>query len=85
MNERIKELAKEAQQYAEWTTPQGLEWFKPFQEKFAELIVQECLNVLHKTAVESTLEDEWDKAWHSGVVSGLELVEEHFGVKYENE
>lgn len=46
MNPRIRELAKEARQYAEWTTPQGLEWFEPFQKKFAELIVGECLDVI---------------------------------------
>ena len=44
MNERIKELAKEAQWYAECTTPQGLEWFDSFKEKYAELIIKECLN-----------------------------------------
>ena len=45
MNERIKELAEQAQQYAEHTTPQGLEWFDTFKEKFAELIVKECANM----------------------------------------
>jgi hypothetical protein len=42
MNERIKELAEQAQQYAEYVTPQGLECFDMFKEKFAELIVREC-------------------------------------------
>jgi hypothetical protein len=45
MNERIRELAEQAQQYAEYVTPQGLEWFNNFKEKFAELIVNECINV----------------------------------------
>jgi hypothetical protein len=43
MNERIQALAEQAQQYAEYTTPQGLEWLPTFQEKFAELIVKECM------------------------------------------
>jgi hypothetical protein len=47
MNERIKELAEQAQQYAEYVTPQGCEWFDTFKEKFAELIVQECAEVAH--------------------------------------
>ena len=42
MNERVKELAEQAQQYAEYTTSQGLEWLPAFKEKFAELIVKEC-------------------------------------------
>jgi hypothetical protein len=46
MNPRIQELANQAQQYAECTTPQGLEWFKTFQERFAELIVKECTDFL---------------------------------------
>ena len=49
MNEKIKELAEQAQQYAEYTTPQGLEWLPTFQEKFAELIVRECIDTaFHK-------------------------------------
>lgn len=76
MNERITLLALKA------SDPET-GWLD--REKFAELIVKECLSVLHKTAVESTLKDEWDKTWQSGVVSGFELVEEHFGVKYELE
>ena len=42
MNERIKELAVQAEYYAEYTTPQGLEWLPTFKEKFAELIIEEC-------------------------------------------
>jgi len=45
MNERITELAEQAQQYAEYVTPQGCEWFGTFKEKFAELIVQECMEM----------------------------------------
>ena len=42
MNKRIKELAKLAQERAEWMTPQGLEWFDNFKEQFTKLIVKEC-------------------------------------------
>jgi hypothetical protein len=45
MNERIKQLAEQAQQYAEYITPQGCEWFDTFKEKFAELIIKECADV----------------------------------------
>lgn len=40
MNEKLKQLAEQAEQYAEYTTPQGLEWLSVFKEKFAELILQ---------------------------------------------
>ena len=48
MNERIKELSDLAQRYAEFTTPQGLEWLDTFKDKFAELIVKECIFVINE-------------------------------------
>ena len=50
MNERIRELAKEALDYAENNqsaeVPQH--WFKLYNEKFAELIVRECAEVVQE-------------------------------------
>jgi hypothetical protein len=46
MNERIRELAEQARQYADSMYPSGLDigkWGPAYQEKFAELIVAECL------------------------------------------
>ena len=48
MNERIKQLAEQAQQYAEYTTPQGLEWLSAFKEKFAELIGLDMLKLANR-------------------------------------
>ena len=45
MNDLIKELADKAQEYAEWETPQGLEWLDNFKEQFARLIIQECTDI----------------------------------------
>lgn len=47
MNERIRELAKQAG-YMEDMFGIG-HWDMPECKKFAELIVQECVNVLHDT------------------------------------
>jgi len=66
MNERIKELAEQAQQYAEYTTPQGLEWLPAFQEKFAELIVRECIDVVGKATASP---------------NGYQALMKHFGVE----
>jgi hypothetical protein len=68
MNERIKELAEQAQQYAEYVTPQGCEWFDTFKEKFAELIVQECAEVAHCN-------------FHVDGVTLGNIMKEHFGVE----
>jgi len=46
MNERIQELAEQARQYANSMYPSGLDipkWGPAYHEKFAELIVQECI------------------------------------------
>lgn len=52
MNQNIKELARQAQQYAECTTPQGLEWFDTFKEKFANLIVAEFIKIVETEAAQ---------------------------------
>jgi hypothetical protein len=69
MNERIKQLAEQARQYAwvnetHWSANAEREAL--FEEKFAELIVAECISTL----------DQDDGATHHG-----ELLREHFGVE----
>ena len=51
MNERIRELAKEALDYAEKNQSAEVQqhWFKLYNEKFAELIVRECADVAKET------------------------------------
>jgi hypothetical protein len=74
MNERIFELAEQAQYYAEYTTPQGLEWFDKFKEKFAELMLTEFKSVLLDMMDEGQGEsDTLDQA--------LTEINEHFGVE----
>ncbi len=69
MNERIKELAKEAAREMNET---GTYSEPKFQEKFAELVVRECADVLLKWKGEPFPFDE-DLA--------ANLIKEHFGVK----
>ena len=84
MNKRIRELAKQARDWAEvsykkqneqftshWDTPIGYTPSQFFEQKFAELIVRECVSV-GRTAF---LND------HSTVpVFPAEKIKEHFGV-----
>jgi len=70
MNERIKELANEA----------GLLVHNPNNvptklEKFAELIVRECIDICMK--------NQFDGAdnYNNGSVSSAEFIKEHFGVE----
>lgn len=72
MNERIRKLATRADAYADTfcmsteTLPDGQTWTTLRDEKFAELIVRECVRLL----------EEDDGATHHE-----ELLLEHFGVE----
>ena len=48
MNERIKELAERAENYAhEQNDKFGLSYKREYDKKFAELIIRECCDVLY--------------------------------------
>lgn len=66
MNERIKELADQAELTIRTST--GTYMSHPeFNKKFAELIVQECVNVLHD-----------NELWNRHI---SHVLKEHFGVE----
>ena len=47
MNERIRELVKQAADYANTYSDAGADvWFEIYNKKFAELIVAECTKIL---------------------------------------
>jgi hypothetical protein len=75
MNERIKELSNRAWEYVLVCDER---YSKPatqlFDEKFAELIIQECLNIVDPR---SDSGDEWDQALRSSA----QEIREHFGIK----
>ena len=47
MNERIQELAYQAEDYADSIVDQGGEFHQAYTQKLAELIVTECLMKVH--------------------------------------
>ena len=68
MNERIKQLAKQADSYAiSMENETGSFYFNSYNEKFAELIVKECADFV-------------DRAISDGGVDGR-ILKEHFGVE----
>ena len=74
MNERIRELADEAAKFsAILALPTGESGDKLFVEKFAELIVRECAEVIFETPVKYTEID----IMH--IIR--DRVKEHFGVE----
>jgi hypothetical protein len=67
MNERIKELAIEALDYADKNHSADQHWFKVYNKKFAELIVKECIAVY-----------EFDTSIYPEV--NISHIKQHFGV-----
>ena len=75
MNERIQQLADEAAKFsAILSLPTGESGDKLFVEKFAELIVRECMNICYRTDTEY----EGKKVKPTVIAS---KVAEHFGVE----
>jgi len=78
MNERIRELYEQARLYAKTVNadldPQG--WMDEYHEKFAQLIVTECLGIVDD-AERGGSNDIWDNA----VKFIRRDLQEHFGVE----
>ena len=68
MNQRIKELAKQATRYIDPTINEGVCW-ELDQEKFAQLIVEECANVADENYI------------HRGSRTCGLAIKQHFGVE----
>ena len=86
MNEKIRQLAEEAEKYANeqaqraWHHSSG---FNPFKEKFAELIVRECL--AHGKLTQSQAVVNGSEEYNAGREMGIEVfmnqIKQHFGVE----
>jgi hypothetical protein len=82
MNERIRELLKQASKLA--NTDDNKDFDRNFDmivaEKFAQLIVQECISVINTEAAEVPAEDEYERMWKMGTEFAVYQIEKHFGV-----
>ena len=83
MNERIRELAKGALDYAEKNQSAEVQqhWFKLYNEKFAELIVEECANVIADDDLAKDCGTFMMDSWAKGMRYSAHLIKEHFGVE----
>ena len=61
--DEIIRMAREAKQYAEYVTPQGLEWFDIYNERFAALVAsaerEACAKVAESIAKDMTDLAQW--------------------------
>ena len=77
MNERIKELwSKAAESTAAYPSGQNNSWETQvnFLDKFAELIVRECIEV-------GGPEDSYRDEWFNAKVDSVAKIKQHFGVE----
>ena len=76
MNERIRELAKQARQIGEYVN-YGQIRLSPgqFEQKFAELIVKDCINISTKVDKNPYVPD------HDQAKKIIREIKQHFGVE----
>ena len=84
MNERIQELAYDAEDYADTMVDGGSDFHPTFVKKFAELIVRECVRRIEGCSLDPT-QYEFDKefvlGYNKGVSKAASQVKLHFGVE----
>ena len=84
MNERIKELMGKTldDKFSHTWDTMTHEGLLMFSEKFAELIVRECVSTLNEMHMwQSVNNQNYPSAWHDAVDNGIETIKEHFGVE----
>ena len=79
MNERIKELAKQAG-YQEDMFGAG-HWDMPECKKFAELIVQECIDCVLGAVLADDVALRNNLGFSDGIAEGVTHIQKHFGVE----
>jgi hypothetical protein len=88
MNERFKELAVQAKAYANQCTKDidgdvSWHWMDYYTEKFAELIVAECLAHGKLTQLQPVINgsEEYNAGREMGIEVFMNQIEKHFGVE----
>lgn len=87
MNKRIEALLEQALDQAvpeTWTTL-NLEQVGKITEKFAELIVRECANIILNNDIEKQedygVNHPYFGGWERGVIDSCQIIKKHFGVE----
>jgi hypothetical protein len=85
MNERLKELAKQAMIFSHENGGWRISTHVPndFQEKFAELIVKECVDTIADLHTWKTKDNrEYPDLWHEGVMKATDHLLQHWGLSH---
>ena len=83
MNERIEKLANVWANLRAKDDRLGITYTfsEKALEKFAELIVRECVSVINTEAAEHEDDDEIERAWKMGTEFAVYQIKQHFGVE----
>ena len=79
MNNKIKELADQCTTVYDTTTIPVEQDFDI--DKFAYLILQECIDEFNSVKVYEYGKDDYDKGYDDGLQQAIEVIEEKFGFK----
>ena len=83
MNEQIRELAKEALDHAEKNQSAEAQqhWFKLYNEKFAELIIRECIDCARGAGLADDVAVRNSLGFNDGISEAVTHMKKHFGVE----
>lgn len=74
-SKRIKELEAQCWEQKQY----GPAWFN--SDKFAELIIQKCVDEIEKQGNGEALSGGWDRGYRIGLESSIRAIKKYFGVK----
>ena len=80
MNQRIKQFERDSGLEIYGLGQDRVKW-KSVVEKFAQLIVAECIAELESVKVNEYRTDVYDICYDDGLTQAVETIKEHFGVK----
>ena len=83
MNERIKQLSEQAEKYTDDNFKGEPVWSEVYEQKFAELIVRECIEQIKTQGIGASSEDygDYEIGFNAGLFHALRTTKEHFGVE----
>ncbi len=79
MNERIQALAVQAEDYADSIVDTGGEFHLAYTQKFAELIVRECIGCCEQVISDPVPESV--DTWLNGGEQCIQEIKQHFGIR----
>jgi hypothetical protein len=77
MNQRIEQLAEQAEKYADDNFKGEPFWTQAYESKFAELIIRDCMDVVDGYTKGRTFETHYDAVAQIEALFGIK----HFGVE----